>query len=81
LRSQSAKNKKTEVPVAAPQKPEVTIKEYSKITKEAISDQELFIVHKVYKKYFFEIPNVLLNKDMLLVSRLSKSHLILEVAT
>jgi hypothetical protein len=73
--SKRKKNKKTEVPVAAPaeKKPEVTIKEYSKvITKEAISDQGLFIVHKVDKKYFFEIPNVLLNKDMLLVSRLSK---------
>jgi hypothetical protein len=73
--SKRKKNKKTEVPVAAPaeKKPEVTIKEYSKvITKEAISDQGLFIVHKVDKKYFFEVPNELLNKDMLLVSRLSK---------
>jgi hypothetical protein len=32
----------------AEKKPEVTIKEYSKvITKEAVSDQGLFIVHKV----------------------------------
>jgi hypothetical protein len=73
--SKRKKNKKTEVAVTPPpeKKPEVTIKEYSKvITKEAISDPGLFIVHKVDKKYFFEIPNVLLNKDMLLVSRLSK---------
>jgi hypothetical protein len=30
------------------------------------------MVHKVDKKYYFEIPNKLLDKDMLLVSRLSK---------
>ncbi|MBE0391621.1 zinc-dependent metalloprotease [Flavobacterium sp. PL002] len=67
------KNKKTEVVAPAEKKPETTIKEYSKvITKDAISDPGLFTVHKVDKKYFFEIPNALLDKDMLLVSRLSK---------
>lgn len=67
------KNKKTEVVATAEKKPETTIKEYSKvITKDAISDPGLFTVHKVDKKYFFEIPNALLDKDMLLVSRLSK---------
>jgi hypothetical protein len=30
------------------------------------------MVHRVDKKYYFEIPNKLLDKDMLLVSRLSK---------
>ena len=57
----------------AEKKPETTIKEYGKvITKEAKSDDGLFTVHKVDKKYYFEIPNKLLEKDMLLVSRLSK---------
>jgi len=72
--SKRKKNKKTEAAVTpAEKKPEVTIKEYGKvITKDAISDSGLFTVHKVDKKYFFEIPNVLLDKDMLLVSRLSK---------
>ncbi|WP_248902919.1 zinc-dependent metalloprotease [Flavobacterium sp. K5-23] len=61
------------VPPPAEKKPEPTIKEYSKvITKDAISDTGLFTVHKVDKKYFFEIPNLLLDKDMLLVSRFSK---------
>lgn len=73
--AQSKKEKdKNAVVVPAPEKkPETTIKEYSKvITKDAITDEGLFTVHKVDKKYFFEIPNKLLDKDMLLVSRLSK---------
>jgi hypothetical protein len=42
------------------------------ITKEAISDEGLFNVHKVDDKYYYEIPFDLLGKDMLLVSRISK---------
>ena len=54
-------------------KKEGKIKEYSKIiTKNAISDEGLFISHKVEDKYFFEIPKVLLGKEMLLVTRLAK---------
>lgn len=62
-------------PVVTPseKKSESTIKDYSKvITKDAVSDDGLFKVHKVDKKYYFEIPNKYLDKDMLLVSRLSK---------
>ncbi|MFH7014216.1 zinc-dependent metalloprotease [Flavobacterium sp. FlaQc-52] len=72
--SKKEKSKKGEAAVAPPEKkPESTIKEYSKvITKDAVSDEGLFTVHKVDKKYYFEIPNKYLNKDMLLVSRLSK---------
>lgn len=73
--AQSRKKKSKEEPVSAPpeKKAESTIKEYSKvITKDAISDEGLFTVHKVDKKYYFEIPNKYLEKDMLLVSRLSK---------
>jgi hypothetical protein len=41
-----------------------TIKPYDKvITKDAISDDGLFMVHSI--KYYFEIPNKLLDKDML----------------
>jgi hypothetical protein len=37
-------------------KPETGIKEYDKvITKEAVSDEGLFTVHRVDKKYYFEI--------------------------
>lgn len=72
--SNKKKSKKDEPVVAPPEKKtESTIKDYSKvITKDAVSDDGLFKVHKVDKKYYFEIPNKYLNKDMLLVSRLSK---------
>ena len=49
------------------------IKPYDKvITKDAITDDGLFKVHKVGEKYYFEIPNDHLGKDMLLVSRIAK---------
>jgi hypothetical protein len=72
--SKKKKSKKEESATPPPEKKlESTIKEYSKvITKDAVSDEGLFIVHKVDKKYYFEIPNKYLDKDMLLVSRLSK---------
>lgn len=72
--SNKKKSKKDESAAAPPEKkPESSIKDYSKVvTKDAISDDGLFKVHKVDKKYYFEIPNKYLNKDMLLVSRLSK---------
>ncbi|MEE9364948.1 MAG: zinc-dependent metalloprotease [Cellulophaga sp.] len=54
-------------------KKEGQIKPYNEvITNKAITDEGLFKVHKVGEKYFFEIPNNYLNKDMLLVSRISK---------
>ncbi|PBJ06783.1 zinc-dependent metalloprotease [Flavobacterium sp. ACN6] len=73
--AQSKKKKdQKEVPAPLPEKkPETSIKDYNKvITKDAVSDDGLFTVHKVDKKYYFEIPNKYLNKDMLLVSRLAK---------
>ncbi|WP_289665388.1 zinc-dependent metalloprotease [Flavobacterium panacagri] len=73
--AQSKKKKdQKEVPATPPEKkPESSIKDYNKvITKDAVSDEGLFTVHKVDKKYYFEIPNKYLNKDMLLVSRLAK---------
>ena len=33
----------------------------------------LFTVHKIDDKYFFEIPNDLLSRDMLMVSRIAKT--------
>ena len=54
-------------------KKEGKIKPYDKvITKEAVSDEGVFTVHKVGESYYFEIPNTHLNKDMLLVSRIAK---------
>jgi len=41
------------------------------ITEEAISDSGLFTVHKIADKYYFEIPNALLGKEILVVSRIA----------
>ena len=41
------------------------------ITDEAQTDEGLFTVHKVEEKYFYEIPDTLLNTEMLLVSRIA----------
>ena len=50
------------------------IKAYDKvITKEAVSDTGLFIVHRIDEKFFYEIPTGQLGKEMLLVSRISKT--------
>ncbi len=65
--------KKTETITSLEKKKEAKIKDYqSVITKEAKTTSGLFKVHKVNDKYFFEIPNNLLNKDMLLVSKFAK---------
>ena len=48
------------------------IKAYSEIiTDEAETDTGLFSVHKVRGKYYFELPDSLLNQEMLVVSRIS----------
>ena len=41
------------------------------ITAEAKSDSGLFIVHKMGEKYYFEMPNDVLDKELLVVSRIS----------
>lgn len=68
------KNNRTEVvPPVPPKKNGEPIKDYDKvITKDAVTDDGLFKIHKIKDKYFFEIPDSLLNKDMLLVSRIAK---------
>lgn len=46
------------------------IKPYSQVvTKEAESDSGVFVVHKVGEKYFYEIPDSLLGRDFLWISR------------
>lgn len=47
------------------------LKPYSEVvTADAISDAGLFTVHQVDDKFFFEIPDSLFGRDMLLVSRI-----------
>ena len=43
------------------------------ITDKAKTDEGLFKVHRVDDKYFFEIPDALLGRDMLVVNRISKA--------
>ena len=50
------------------------IQPYNKvITKEAKSDEGLFTVHKVDDSYFYEIPDSLFEREMLMVTRISKT--------
>jgi hypothetical protein len=41
------------------------------ITDKAVTDSGLFIVHKVEDKYYFELPSSLLEKEILVTSRIS----------
>ncbi len=73
-RQKKKDKEKAEAKAAAAAKPDKdAIKPYNKvITKEAITDDGLFKVHKVGAKYYYEIPNDYLDTDMLLVSRIAK---------
>lgn len=70
----SQDKKKAETP--APVKPTAEKsgpKQYAEvITEKARTDRGLFGVHKIENKYFFEIPDSLLNRDILVVNRISK---------
>jgi hypothetical protein len=43
------------------------------ITKKAITRRGMFSVHQIDETYFFEIPDSLLNRDILAVNRISKA--------
>ncbi|WP_435623345.1 zinc-dependent metalloprotease [Flagellimonas sp.] len=67
------KKKKTEQS-STPKPKKGAIKPYDKvITKEAKTDEGLFQVHQVDDKHFYEIPDSLFNREMLMVSRISKT--------
>lgn len=58
---------------AKPKSKDGGMKPYSKvITSDAKTDDGLFKVHQVDDKFYYEIPNNTLKKDMLLVSRISQ---------
>ncbi len=64
----------TDLPQGIPAIPKTGIKPYDKLLGlHAVSDSGLFISHKVNEKYYYEIPDTLLNRDMLMVTRVSKS--------
>ncbi|MDX1462762.1 MAG: zinc-dependent metalloprotease [Marinirhabdus sp.] len=72
--SEKKKSTKTTEASAANKKTDKNgIQPYSKvITKEAVTDQGLFKVHKVKDNYFYEIPKKFYKKDMLWVSRIAQ---------
>ena len=58
----------------APPKKKEKIKPYTEvITKDAKSDSGLFTVHQIDEDYFYEIPDELFGREMLMVSRISKT--------
>ena len=69
------KKDKKETPKPPPAKPKPgAILPYTKvITKEAKTDNGLFKVHFIDDKYFYEIPDTLLEKEMLMVTRIAKN--------
>ena len=71
-------NKKGKTPNATaskkPGKDKNAIKPYKEvITKKAKSDKGLFTVHNIEDKYFYEIPDSLFNREMLMVTRIAKT--------
>ncbi|UMB60236.1 zinc-dependent metalloprotease [Lutibacter sp. A80] len=59
---------------ATPKSKKGDILPYGKvITKDAKTDEGLFKVHFVDDKYLFEIPDSLLNREMLMVTRIAKN--------
>ena len=54
--------------------PKNGIKPYDKvITKDAVTDSGLFTLHRVDDSYFYEIPDSLFGRDMLMVTRIAKT--------
>ncbi len=59
---------------AKPKPKKGDIQPYSKVvTKDAKTDDGLFKVHNIDGKYLYEIPNNLFEKEMLMVTRISKT--------
>ncbi|MCH7414167.1 zinc-dependent metalloprotease [Belliella sp. R4-6] len=72
------KNSKKDAPVAAaapkPQTPKTGPKPYSEvITSKAVTKEGLFKVHEIEGKYFYEIPEEMLGREMLIVTTIAKT--------
>ena len=66
------KKSKTEAPKKKSKDKDSKVKPYDEvITKKAVSDEGLFTVHKVGSKNYFEISKDILEKEILIVSRIS----------
>lgn len=65
---------KTSVPKPKSKPKKGSIQPYNKVvTKDHKTDNGLFDVHKKDGKYLFEIPNNLLGREMLMVTRIAKT--------
>ncbi|MGS0748106.1 zinc-dependent metalloprotease [Halpernia sp. GG3] len=72
--SVKAEVKKKVDSISKKDKPVIKIKPYKEvITAKAITDTGVFDVHKIDDKYYLEIPDTMLQKEFLLVSRLTKA--------
>ena len=71
-KKKNAAAKTTEKPDPKPKKDDIN--PYDKvITKDAKSDDGLFKVHNIDNSFFYEIPDTLFDKEMLMVTRISKT--------
>ncbi len=73
LAAQKKKKKKSEeVEQSTPKKKKGALKDYSEvITSEAVTDEGLITSHRVGDDFYFEIPAELLEKEILIVSRIA----------
>ncbi|MDR2954547.1 MAG: zinc-dependent metalloprotease [Prevotella sp.] len=66
--------KEAAAPAAKPAAPASGLKAYDEIiTKEAKTNKGFFDVHKVKDKYYFELPDSIFERDILVVNRISKA--------
>lgn len=71
---QAKKSKATAATKPTPKPKKGEIQPYNKvITKEAKTDEGLFTVHKIDDSYFYEIPDSLFGREMLMVTRIAKT--------
>ena len=72
--SKKSKNKKEKKEIKKSDNPITGIQAYDKIIKKtAVSDLGLFTTHQVDDNFYFEIPDSLFNREMLMVTRISKT--------
>ena len=73
-KKKNKKNEKTVAPKPKPKPKKGAIQPYGKVvTKDHKTDEGLFKIHKKDDSYLFEIPDSLLNKEMLMVTRIAKT--------
>lgn len=71
---QPEKDKKTAATAKPSEKDKNGIKAYDKvITKNAKTDTGLFTVHQINDDYYYEIPDSLFNREMLMVTRIAQT--------